>query len=182
MPRSLRVQQTYINQVKLSLSRNGFPSQRSLAEDVGFALATVSNFVTGKPVDYTTFEELCRKLGLNWKEISTMDVEVVAQTTAKHLEPSEKITFRENLAIDDDLDTLPRYPNGAVPIGSTFYLERTPLEAQIDQELRKPGALVRIKAPREMGKTSLLLRVLDSAKSLGYKTVILTSRKLTKQF
>jgi AAA-like domain len=172
MPRSLRVQQGCIDQVKLSLSRNGFPSQRSLAEDVGFALATVSNFVTGKPVDYTTFEELCRKLGLNWREISTVDIDVVAQSIAKHPELSESITFGDSLAIDDDLDMLPRYPNGAVPLGSPFYLERT-FETQIDQELQKPGALVRIKAPREMGKTSLLLRVLDSAKSLGYKTVIL---------
>jgi hypothetical protein len=172
MPRSLRVQQGCIDQVKLSLSRNGFPSQRSLAEDVGFALATVSNFVTGKPVDYTTFEELCRKLGLNWREISTVDIDVVAQSIAKHPELSEAITFGDSLAIDDDLDTLPRYPNGAVPLGSPFYLERT-FQTQIDQELRKPGALVRIKAPREMGKTSLLLRVLDSTKSLGYKTVIL---------
>jgi AAA-like domain len=32
---------------------------------------------------------------------------------------------------------------------------------------------VRIKAPREMGKTSLLLRVLDSSKRLGYHTVSL---------
>jgi hypothetical protein len=172
MPRSLRVQQGCIDQVKLSLSRNGFPSQRSLAEDVGFALATVSNFVTGKPVDYTTFEELCRKLGLNWREISTVDIDVVVQSIAKHPELSESITFGDSLAIDDDLDTLPRYPNGAVPLGSPFYLERT-FQTQIDQEIRKPGALVRIKAPREMGKTSLLLRVLDTAKGLGYKTVSL---------
>lgn len=173
MSRSLRVQQACINQVKLSLSRNGFPSQRSLAEDVGFALATVSNFVTGKPVDYTTFEELCRKLGLNWREISTVDVEIPTQTIIEHPKVFKTIDFGESLSIDDDPDTLPRYPNGAVPIGSPFYLERAPFEAKIDQELRKPGALVRIKAPREMGKTSLLLRVLDNAKSLGYKTVSL---------
>lgn len=66
---------------------------------------------------------------------------------------------------------MPRYPNGAVPIGSPFYLERVPFEAQIDREIRKPGALVRIKAPREMGKTSLLLRTLAAANRLGYQTV-----------
>jgi transcriptional regulator with XRE-family HTH domain len=165
MARSLRVQQDCINKVKLALSRNGFPSQRSLAEDVGFALATVSNFLTGKPVDYTTFEELCRKLGLEWREISTLDVEIATQTIDKYPEPFDEI--------DSHPDTSPCYPNGAVPLGSPFYLERTPVEAQIDREIRKPGALVRIKAPREMGKTSLLLRILDTAKSLGYQTVSL---------
>ncbi len=169
MPRSLKVQQDCITKVKLALTRNGFPSQRSLAEDVGFALATVSNFLTGKPVDYTTFEELCRKLGLNWREISTLDLEIAAQDLDLQPKPPAG-----SVAIDAlDRGTLPCYPNGAVPIDSPFYLERFPVRAQIDRELQKPGGLVRIKAPKEMGKTSLLMRVLDSAKSLGYQTVSL---------
>lgn len=76
MPRSLRVQQAQLDVVKLALRRNGFPSQRSLAEDVGFALATVSNFLTGKPVDFGNFEELCRRLALEWREIAALDFEV----------------------------------------------------------------------------------------------------------
>jgi AAA-like domain len=171
MPRSLRVRPDCISKVKLALSRNGFPSQRSLAEDVGFALATVSNFLTGKPVDYTTFEELCRKLGLNWREISTVEVEIamVQREEAPKL-PGRMLLVESN---EIDLETSPCYPNGAVPLGSPLYLERSPLEVQIDRELRKPGALVRIKAPKEMGKTSLLLRILDVAKTLGYHTVSL---------
>jgi DNA-binding Xre family transcriptional regulator len=178
MPRSLRVRENCIDRVKLALNRNGFPSQRSLAEDVGFALATVNKFLTGKAVDYTTFEELCRKLELDWREISTLDVEVGSPQT--FFQP-ELLYVGENRSIviptgstkDLHPDTSPRYPNGAVPLGSPFYLERTPFEAQIDREITKPGALVRIKAPREMGKTSLLLRVLASAQSLGYHTVSL---------
>ncbi len=181
MPRSLRVRPDCINHVKLAISRNGFPSQRSLAEDAGFALATVSNFLTGKPVDYKTFEELCRKLGLNWRDISTVDVEIAMPQLDEESELSEWIFPVANVAIvlqtgsanDRDLDASPSYPNGAVPLGSPFYLERIPFEAQIDREIRKPGALVRIKAPREMGKTSLLLRILDTAKNLGYHTVSL---------
>jgi AAA-like domain len=169
MPRSLRVQQDCLDKVKLALRRNGFPSQRFLAEDVGFALATVSNFLTGKPVDYGTFEELCRRLALDWKEIAHMDFEVSSQTVDKNPEPPES----PDELIDANHDTSPCYPNGAVPLGSPFYLERAPLEEQVYQEIMKPGALVRIKAPREMGKTSLLLRTLDFAKRLGYRTVIL---------
>ena len=168
MPRSLKVQQDCITKVKLALTRNGFPSQRSLAEDVGFALATVSNFLTGKPVDYTTFEELCRKLGLNWREISTLDLEIAAQDLDLQPKPPDSVAIHAC-----HQDTLPCYPNGAVSLDSPFYLERVPAQAQIDRELQKPGALVRIKAPREMGKTSLLMRALDSAKILGYQTVSL---------
>jgi DNA-binding Xre family transcriptional regulator len=200
MPRSLRVQQDCINKVKLALNRNGFPSQRSLAEDVGFALATVNKFLTGKAVDYTTFEELCRKLELDWREISTLEVEVGSpqifqpESICADKNGSIVIPFSPSGSANGTLrvggaapqgertdsakdflppDRSPRYPNGAVPLGSPLYLERTPFEAQIDREISKPGALVRIKAPREMGKTSLLLRVLASAQSLGYHTVSL---------
>jgi AAA-like domain len=163
MPRSIRVQPARLDQVKLALRRNGFPSQRALAEDAEFALATVSNFLTGKPVDLTTFEELCRRLALDWKEIADLDWE--GSTKDKNC-PS---TGASSLV----LSASPPYPNGAVSLGSSFYLERVPFEERIRQEIRKPGGLVRIKAPKEMGKTSLLLRILDSAKSIGYRTVSL---------
>lgn len=138
MSRSLRVKLNCIDKVKLALKLNGFPSQRSLAEDVGFAIATVNNFLTGKPVDYTTFEEISRGLALDWREISTLDSEALSQTINKN---------PETPALGDpDEDTLSLYP-GAVPLGSPFYLERALLKEQIEQELRKPGGLVRIKAP-----------------------------------
>jgi transcriptional regulator with XRE-family HTH domain len=173
MSRSLKIRSDCLNQVKLALGRNGFSSQRALAEDAGFSLATVSNFLNGKPVDYITFEELCQRLGLDWKEVYTLDAVATAQIVggAAPTENRDDNSADAISYIDLDPDPLPRYPNGAVPIGSPFYLERVPFEAQIDREIRKPGALVRIKAPREMGKTSLLLRTLAAANRLGYQTV-----------
>lgn len=76
------------------------------------------------------------------------------------------------LRINQGRDVLPCYPSGSVPLNSHFYLKRS-LESQIEREIEKPGALIRIKAPREMGKTSLLLRNLDYANRLGYNTVSL---------
>ncbi len=165
MSRSLRVRTECIDKVKLALRHNGFPSQRALSEEIGFALATVSNFLTGKPVDYGTFEELCRRLSLDWRDISALDFETSSQANDANPDIPE--------LIDTNQDNSPRYPSGSVPLGSPFYIERVPIEEQIYQEIRKPGALVRIKAPREMGKTSLLLRILDSARKLGYRTVSL---------
>lgn len=66
---------------------------------------------------------------------------------------------------------LPTYPGGAVPINSLFYVERPPIEEQVYEEIKKPGALIRIKAPKEMGKTSLLLRILNHAVNQNYRTV-----------
>lgn len=165
MSRSLRLNQRSLDRVKLALKRNGFPSQRALAEEVGLALTTVNNFFTGKPVDYSTFEELSRQLALDWKEIADLDFEATLQKNQTTLENFEILPkYPENL---------PPYPSGAVPLDSPFYLERVPLEAKIKQELRKPGALIRIKAPREMGKTSLLLRILEFAQTQNYQIVSL---------
>jgi transcriptional regulator with XRE-family HTH domain len=185
--RSLRVKQDCIDQVKLALRRNRFPSQRALAEDAGFALATVSNFLTGRPVDYKTFEELCRRLALDWSEIANLDLDIAAQTDevdsskTKTLEKLADGSARDDSgAIDPHSDSSPCYPNGSVPLGSPFYLERVPFEAQIDREMRKPGALVRIKAPNEMGKTSLLMRILDSARQIDYRTVSLNLEQVDR--
>ncbi|MBP0021743.1 MAG: AAA-like domain-containing protein [Cyanobacteria bacterium SBLK] len=161
MPRSLRVKQDCLDQVKLAVRRNGFPSQRSLAEEVGFALTTVSNFLTGKPVDYVTFTEICQKLALEWREIANMDFEVADFTEATDPEIPHLSDIHPDIS--------PRYPDGLIPLNSPFYLDRIPFEEQATREIRKPGALVRIKAPKEMGKTSFLLRILDSAQRLGYR-------------
>ncbi len=76
----------------------------------------------------------------------------------------------------------PSYPNGAVPKDSRFYIERHPTEEQIYAEIMKPGALVRIKAPREMGKTSLLLRTINYAKNQGYKVVNLNLEQFDEAY
>lgn len=172
MSRSLRVRQDCLETVKLALRRNGFRSQSFLAEDVGYALATVSKFLTGKPVDFTTFDELCRKLGLEWKDVANLNFEAASQPIEQKFNAPEEV--------DADQGKSPRYMTGAVPIGSAFYLERHPVEAQVKQEIKEPGALVRIKAPREMGKTSLLLRILDDAKRLGYRTVSLNLEQVDR--
>ena len=88
------------------------------------------------------------------------------------IRPLKSNQRKSSLDAIDKRDTLPCYPSGSVPLNSFFYLKPTLLEL-VERELEKPGALIRIKAPREMGKTSLLLRSLDYANSLGYQTVSL---------
>ncbi|MEQ8974293.1 MAG: AAA-like domain-containing protein [Coleofasciculus sp. C1-SOL-03] len=62
-------------------------------------------------------------------------------------------------------------PNSPVELNSQFYIERPPIEERCYQTIRQAGALIRIKAPRQMGKTSLLDRILDYAEQQGYATV-----------
>jgi len=55
-------------------------------------------------------------------------------------------------------------PGESVPLDSPFYVPRAPYEPQCYREVLQPGALLRIKAPRKMGKTSLMQRLLAHGK------------------
>lgn len=62
-------------------------------------------------------------------------------------------------------------PEGQVSLGSRFYVERPPIEAECFAAIVKPGALIRVKAARQMGKTSLMTRILDYGTQKGYRPV-----------
>jgi hypothetical protein len=146
MPRSLRVQKDYIEKVKLAVQRNGYPTQQHLADDLELALSTVNNFLNSRPVYCDNFMEICRRLALDWQAVAVLD---------------------EN---SDEQD------NSEEPelLSSDFYVERVPNEAQCYEAILKPGALIRLKAPQQMGKTMLIERVLSQAREQGYQTVTLS--------
>ncbi|NEQ66179.1 MAG: hypothetical protein F6K21_11870 [Symploca sp. SIO2D2] len=147
MSRSLKVAPGCILLVKSSVQRNRFPSQKALASEVGLALSTVKNFLSGKPVDYLNFVEISDKLGLDWQEIAADLVdEAEQQNNIQELEP----------------------------LDSSFYVERIPYESQCYEEILKLGSLTRIKAPQQMGKTCMLERVLFRAREQGYQTLTLS--------
>jgi hypothetical protein len=62
----------------------------------------------------------------------------------------------------------PELPEGQVAIASVFYVSRPPIESNCFREIEKPGALIHIKAPRQMGKTSLMARILSHAREKNF--------------
>ncbi|WP_392530694.1 AAA-like domain-containing protein [Nostoc sp. C117] len=84
-----------------------------------------------------------------------------------------------NLAIEQD--TFPCYPSGSVSLNSPFYIEHPNIQKSVYAEITKAGALVRIKAPREKGKTSLMLRILDYAEQIGCRTVRLNLEQVDQR-
>lgn len=65
------------------------------------------------------------------------------------------------------------FPGCSLSVNSPLYINRPPIEEQVYAEITKPGCAIRIKAPKKMGKTSLLNRIVAHAKTLKYKTVYL---------
>ena len=64
-------------------------------------------------------------------------------------------------------------PAGVVPIQSKLYIKRGNNQQLCYHEIDSPGGFLRIKAPRQMGKTSLLSRTLAYSQKQGCKTVLL---------
>jgi len=322
------VREECIRAVKSCLLRNGFPSQKILAEDLGMAQSTVSHFLNGKPVDYANFIEICRGLGQEWRDIADFeansDPEEVLLVRAKvailfegfpsdrfananaltsshntlsqrlhqalsagghevffinnssdegsylkrcdyllllisqesaasemvleqvqlakelhnltarkpailpiFLEVNTPLSFdllsylagiqpwlwrgagdtfkllsqiltiikegRTSLTADHELAVEwkaitstkqsiiqplpaapPELPGGQVELTSCFYIDRPPIESRCYETIAQPGALIRIKAPRQMGKTSLMARILHHAEQQGSRTVALS--------
>jgi class 3 adenylate cyclase len=94
---------------------------------------------------------------------------------------------RENVLKTDSVsqsgatDTSLESPEGQVGIGSAFYVASS-FEDRCCEEVQKPGSLIRIKSPCNMGKSSLMLRVLDRAAKLGYRTVAIDLEQTNQKF
>jgi hypothetical protein len=81
------------------------------------------------------------------------------QPNSQHNQPG----LEDISVITVDLEEL----GGQVSLDSPFYISRPPNEERCFEVIAKPGALIRIKAPRQMGKSSLMLRILDRAVQQG---------------
>ena len=68
----------------------------------------------------------------------------------------------------------PELPEGQVDLASAFYVKRPPIEDRCYEAIAKPGSLIRIKAPRQMGKTSLMARILQQGEANGCLKVSLS--------
>lgn len=81
---------------------------------------------------------------------------------------------RSSLTLDE--------PEGQVSLDSAFYVERPPIESDCYEAIMKPGALIRVKAPRQMGKTSLMSRILYHASQHNHQTASLNFQSADTEF
>ena len=72
-------------------------------------------------------------------------------------------------------------PEGPVRLNSEFYIERSRMESDCYQQILERGSMIRIKAPNLMGKTSLLYRIMERAKTNDYQLVRLDFKVAEKE-
>ena len=76
------------------------------------------------------------------------------------------------------LDEL-REPGGTVRLRDRFYIKRDE-DRRMENEMKRLGSTVTIRAARQSGKSSLLVRGLDQAKQSGARTLLLDMQRVDK--
>lgn len=115
-----------------------------------------------KPVDQPTLDVYFQAFGLSLtaEDYLNQDFEPVASPLA----------------------TLQQTPlKGQLEVDSPFYIYRPPAERLCTEEITKPGALLRIKAPRQFGKTSLIDRILSYAHDRQFRTAVISLQAADRQ-
>jgi transcriptional regulator with XRE-family HTH domain len=143
MGRSLRVRPEYLESVKRKLKQRGYARQQDLAEELQLSRSTLSNYLNGRSVDQLNLVTISDMLQVDWQSITDFSDEI------------------EVAVLDPEL------------LAPFTYIERGGLEARCIKILQGPHALLRIKAPRLMGKTALSYRLFSKLEGQGYKTASL---------
>ncbi|MEG4351545.1 AAA-like domain-containing protein [Microcoleus sp. LAD1_D5] len=113
-----------------------------------------------------------------WQSLSQILHTSISKSNFRSCLESRSLTADERALIEEFtrsqcLATPLEFPGSPVPLDSPFYIHHPLIEELAYREITKPGSVLRIKAPRKMGKSSLLLRILERATSLDYRTVSL---------
>jgi len=123
-----------------------------LRQDVGFKLWKLLSEALGEEVSKTNFRAAIERS--NFRNINILSTEVHHDSYS---------TIKNEFTLE--------YPEGLVPLNSAFYIQRTPVEERCYETILQAGSLIRIKAPKQMGKTSLLDRIIAHSNQRGYHTV-----------
>lgn len=125
-----------------------------LSQDVAPKLWKVLSDALGEKVKKSNFKEALKRC---WDQQLSRDRSIQATVTESCPQPLQG-------AIDAAPSQLSR----------DLYIERSPIESICFTTLLQPGSLIRIKAPRLMGKTMLMNRVLAQVEKEGFRAVNLS--------
>lgn len=116
----------------------------------GISTDTVSKIRQGRPTDLSKIRDLFAAFDL---KLTDEDYSSPDTSSSSDTDTSEQSALEP--------------PQGQVGLNSPLYIERPPIEQRCYDTIMRPGALIRIKAPKQMGKTSLMARIEDRAKKQG---------------
>lgn len=158
---SLILRQSWIGQSYLQMAQDsayGIPHIKEIGSQLWHDLSEVLGQKVTKKNLYLLLNQYRQNLAGSQRSIAPQEFPVDKVAGANFLPSATQV---------------PEFPSGPVPLNSPLYIDRSPIEDLVCTEITKPGCVIRIKAPRKMGKSSLLSRILARAQAFAYKTVYL---------
>ncbi len=132
----------------------------ALSERIGLDVNTISKVWSREtPVDKRTIKSCFAAFNLTMTSTDYYYPEI-ALDKRERLEPSQPKPHLQ-----------PEVPGGQMAVNSPFYVERSSLEAKCYQTIGQPGFLIRIKAAKGSGKSSLMARILARSALEGRHTL-----------
>ncbi|MBN3910670.1 MAG: AAA-like domain-containing protein [Nostoc sp. NMS1] len=118
-------------------------------------------------------KNICEKFQINnsgnWKD-SLVELFIKYQPELVHPKLLEKYGYSSN----------PDLPQGSEPLKSPYYINRDNCESVCYRQIQKPGGMIRIKASKQMGKTSLIKRIIEQARNEDYSTIELNLSQIDR--
>ncbi len=140
------------------MTRNGFVTQEQLAIDIGIRRSTLSKFLNGHPVSVSNFQEICRKLNLDSKEIADLGQDGEPEEAGANRQPNDSAT-QPPAPITPYSGNQGAEVRGGVDDGETRWVGRQALIADLIQRLREDCRVLSIVGITGIGKTSLAAKL-----------------------
>jgi tetratricopeptide (TPR) repeat protein len=86
MSPTLKVAGNSLKRVKTAMEKHGISSQKALAEAVGVSLYKVREFMAGRPIDASSFMQICDRLELDWQKVARLSPNKAEEILGKEKE------------------------------------------------------------------------------------------------
>ncbi|MDZ8242100.1 MAG: AAA-like domain-containing protein [Nostoc sp. ChiQUE01a] len=140
---------------------------------------------TNIAVEVNYAEDRLRKVAADlWQILSDFYKEPINQSNFRQTLENHRLSKAHQQLVKEYNQTATaislEFPSGPVSLNSRFYISRPPIEEVAYAEITQPGSVISIKAPKKMGKSSLVLRLLARAKKQHFRTVSLDFQQADK--
>lgn len=162
----------------LSTSQDGWPRVVPIRLQLpGVLPAPFDGFLREHEFYFDEEQGRHRSRQLHWKSPAD-DAPLLAELERRMVEITQARSQAPSSASSGQRQPLPREAvGGAVPLDSKYYLER-PTDNAFREAVQRRESLVLVKGARQMGKTSLLARGLQTAREQGARVVLTDFQKL----
>ena len=139
---------------------------------IGASLWEILSKALNEKVTKKKFRAVLKRRSTESPQANQTNEAISLKSNDKYFSSETTVALAKDLTLNDVAIVL-ELPEGQVKLDSLFYIERPSIEARCYETVLKPGSLIRIKAPKEMGKSSLTTRILAYAEQYNYQTVMI---------